>query len=158
MADLVQKGTSGEMEVRAIVAAGGVVFDPGTSQILLIRRDGVWDLPKGKVEDGETPAEAAVREVMEETGLGSLTCGPALGKTFHEYDRSGVHWEKTTHWFAMTLTGSEDVQALLLTPQQEEGITSVEWMDPRKAKTKMGYGNLVKVIDWFLQMQKAVLG
>ena len=158
MAEHVQAGIPGEMEVRAIEAAGGVVFDPGTSQILLIRRDGVWDLPKGKVEEGEAPAEAAVREVMEETGLGSVACGPVLGKTVHEYDRSGIHWEKTTHWFAMTVDGADDPQTLSLTPQQEEGITSVEWMEPREAKTKMGYGNLVKVIDWFLQMQKAVMG
>lgn len=143
------------VEPRPIEAAGGIVFDPSTQQVLVIRRNGVWDLPKGKVEEGENPEEAAVREVSEETGISEVSCGPLLGRTVHEYDIRGVRWRKTTHWYAMTLQESVDGGPHRLTPQHEEGITSVEWMEPRLAKARMGYGNLVQVLDWFLAIQRA---
>jgi ADP-ribose pyrophosphatase YjhB (NUDIX family) len=67
--------------VRPEVCVGAVVVDD--SRLLLIRRGrppglGLWSVPGGRVEAGETVGEAVVRELAEETGLEGL-CGPLLG-------------------------------------------------------------------------------
>ena len=54
-----------------VVSAGGVVVNQ-RGNVLWILRNGHWDLPKGKVEIGEKLEEAAVREVIEETGIESI--------------------------------------------------------------------------------------
>jgi bis(5'-nucleosidyl)-tetraphosphatase len=55
-------------------AAGVVIFRAGPSgvRVLLLRAYRNWDLPKGRLEPSETPFEAAIREVREETGLSDL--------------------------------------------------------------------------------------
>jgi 8-oxo-dGTP pyrophosphatase MutT (NUDIX family) len=53
------------------VGAGGIVFDPTETRVLLTRREdnGRWCLPGGAMDPGESAMEAAVRELREETGL-----------------------------------------------------------------------------------------
>jgi ADP-ribose pyrophosphatase YjhB (NUDIX family) len=108
---------------KAIEAAGGVVENP-KSDILFIYRNGVWDLPKGKIEKGEKIAVAAIREVEEECGIEGLKIKGELPKTYHIYKLKRQYILKITHWFKM----SSDFQGMLR-PQLEEGITKVEWMD-----------------------------
>jgi 8-oxo-dGTP pyrophosphatase MutT (NUDIX family) len=103
-------------------AAGGVVNNR-EGQVLFIFRRGNWDLPKGKIDKGETPEEAALREVKEETGLKELTLGPLLGKTRHTYRLKGRRILKTTFWYKM------EAQDTALTPQREEDIEVAEWRD-----------------------------
>ena len=67
-----------------VKAAGGVVSNP-QGKLLTIFRNQRYDLPKGKVEPGETLAEAALRETNEETGLHDLQLGPLILKTYHIY-------------------------------------------------------------------------
>ncbi len=112
-----------------IDAAGGMVFNE-RNEVLLIYRNNTWDLPKGKVEKGETIEEAAVREVMEETGLQQVNIlapvdvQPCGNVTYHTY----IHPVKkrvvlkTTYWYLMRC----ETQAVI--PQQEEGITEVRWV------------------------------
>ena len=57
--------------MRWVRAAGCVVHDDA-GNMLLISRNNRWDLPKGKVEPGETLLQAALREVEEETGITPL--------------------------------------------------------------------------------------
>ncbi|MFM7727795.1 MAG: NUDIX hydrolase, partial [Flavobacteriales bacterium] len=97
------------------VAAGGVV-DDGEGCILVIRRRGKWDLPKGKLDYDETPEHAAVREVMEECGLKQVELGHPIGITFHTYTERGKNVLKKTHWYRMN-TSDRD-----LVPQAEEDI------------------------------------
>lgn len=107
-----------------IDAAGGLVLTP-EQKILLIFRLGHWDLPKGKIEPGETPEEAAVREVEEETGITQLERGPLFDITYHTYRLgSGKRCLKRTYWFRM----SAPEQSLRL--QTEEGIEQALWMEP----------------------------
>lgn len=103
------------------VAAGGLVTNP-QGELLMIHRLGKWDLPKGKLEAGETIATAAWREVEEETGLQGHLVTSHLVDTFHVFKRK-VNWKfKVTHWYAMRVDTPQN-----LVPQTEEGITAVKW-------------------------------
>lgn len=109
-----------------IGAAGGIPVRPD-GRILLIFRRGVWDLPKGKFEKGETIKECAIREVKEETGIGRITIGNQLPDSYHIF-KGRTKWRfKTTHWFMMP---SDDEGELV--PQAKEGITDVQWMKLKK--------------------------
>lgn len=121
-----------------------------TPQVLLIRRDEVWDLPKGKLEKNESIEECAVREVAEETGVPIPKLNSFLCETYHEYVREGVKFGKTTYWYAMKTNTVEG-----LTPQREEGITELLWTDLEKAINIVGYENLTKVLRSFKEFVKA---
>ena len=133
-----------------IEAAGGVVQNE-RKEVLLIFRRGHWDLPKGKVDEGESLEEAAIREVKEETGLeGSLRI---LSKvffadnlneaTYHTYDYKGTAALKVSHWYLMQYTGNA-----VLTPQTEEDIEQAVWV---------GVGDLPKYLEPMYPSVKDVL-
>lgn len=108
-----------------IKAAGGLVSGDNNT-ILLIFRRGTWDLPKGKLDEGETLEACAVREVEEETGLKSIGLGQKITTTYHTYVEKGKHILKESHWFLMHTKGTETLK-----PQTEEDIEKCEWADPR---------------------------
>jgi 8-oxo-dGTP pyrophosphatase MutT (NUDIX family) len=111
---------------KQIEAAGGLVQNPN-GEILMIYRLETWDLPKGKIDPGESPPEAALREVMEETGLQSLELGPFLMHSWHTYtDQKGRRVLKCTHWYRMRSPHAE------LTPQTEEYIEQAVWRNPQE--------------------------
>jgi 8-oxo-dGTP pyrophosphatase MutT (NUDIX family) len=105
---------------KIIEAAGGVVFNT-KEEVLLIYRLKTWDLPKGKIDKGETPEIAAVREIQEETGLNVVELGDFICHTYHTYEHKGKRVLKKTHWFTMQ-TAEEK-----LTPQYSEDIELAEW-------------------------------
>ncbi|HZL09659.1 MAG TPA: NUDIX domain-containing protein [Prolixibacteraceae bacterium] len=110
-----------------IPAAGGLVRNEN-GLFLFIRRLGVWDLPKGKIEKNETPELAAVREVEEECGLSGLKIVRQLDSTFHIYRSPYLTAPKNlvlkeTKWFLMAYSGNET-----LVPQTEEEIVDVQWI------------------------------
>lgn len=120
-----------------IDAAGGVVINP-EKEVLLIHRRGKWDLPKGKLDPGESPREAAVREVSEECGIPPPEIDDFLLHTYHVYDEDGKRILKRTHWYAMYAPKAE------LTPQAEEDILKAEWV-PLKTLDTVGldtYANI----------------
>jgi 8-oxo-dGTP pyrophosphatase MutT (NUDIX family) len=105
-----------------VEAAGGLI-ENWSGELLLIYRRGAWDLPKGKIDAGETPRLAANREIEEETGLTNLTWIEDLPPTFHIYPW-GNNWVlKKTHWFRFRLN---EPQPLVL--QQEEDIEDARWI------------------------------
>lgn len=103
-------------------AAGGVVKNQ-KDKILFIHRLGRWDLPKGKVENGETTEIAAVREVEEECGITNLKITNQLSTTYHIYYQN-EYILKATYWYEMDYMGNEE-----LIPQKEEGIKMAQWKD-----------------------------
>jgi hypothetical protein len=109
-----------------VKAAGGVAKTPN-DEVLLIRREGFWDIPKGMVEPGENLAQAALREVREETGIARLSLGPLITKTYHLYDKYGGWHLKQTSWFHMS---ASEKQSTL--PQREEGITEALWVSTKE--------------------------
>lgn len=108
-----------------IEAAGGVVFN-AQNQLLVIKRLGKWDLPKGKREKGESIEDCAVREVSEECGIPEPAIMEKLPETYHVYKLKGKYVLKCTYWFKMK---SEGIQRLK--PQTEEDISEVKWMPKR---------------------------
>ena len=117
--------------IKEVIAAGGLVRNR-KGQVLFIYRNDKWDLPKGKRESSETLEETAIREVMEETGIGSLEIQYKLGKTYHIFKRKGEMRLKTTHWYEMT---SEDSGPF--SPQLEEGITDVVWLNQEQQEVAL---------------------
>jgi 8-oxo-dGTP pyrophosphatase MutT (NUDIX family) len=105
-----------------VPAAGGVVRNVKLDKTLFIFRRGSWDLPKGKIDDGENSPSAALREVEEETGVENLSLGEELPTTYHTYrNRKGKRVLKPTYWFRMIT----DQEALV--PETEEDIERAEW-------------------------------
>lgn len=111
-----------------IDAAGGVVIN-AENNFLLIYRNGKWDLPKGKIESGEEPDTAALREVEEECGIGSLTIIRPLETMYHTYPYDGKKVLKRTFWYLMETHDNNTP-----VPQQEEGITDVRWLNYPEAQ------------------------
>jgi len=109
-------------QFKYIEAAGGLVFNED-NHLLAIHRLGKWDLPKGKVEKGETIVEAALREVEEECGISNLQLGDELESTYHTYWINNTWMLKRSYWFRMAYSGQED-----LVPQTEEDIERVDWL------------------------------
>jgi 8-oxo-dGTP pyrophosphatase MutT (NUDIX family) len=107
-----------------VVAAGGIVKNPQGETLIIFRR-GYWDLPKGKVEPGEKIANAAVREVQEETGVSIHTRVDEVSQTYHCYELRGKHCIKETHWYPMTVATMNTP----LKPQTTEDIEQAIWAD-----------------------------
>ncbi len=108
-----------------IIQAGGGLVTNSEQKILMIFRRGKWDLPKGKLDKGETIDECALREVAEETGIGELVIGDKLCETWHLYNEKSKNLVKHTTWFKMSSTDTKK-----LVPQAEEDIHEVLWADP----------------------------
>lgn len=125
-------------QFRTLEAAGGLVFN-GNGDILMIFRHKRWDLPKGKIEPGETPAHAAVREVGEECGIGNLAIKGERMKTYHLYMQGNEWILKCTHWYDMICT---DIHPPV--PQTEEDISAAEWVSPDRVNRclRNSYGNI----------------
>jgi 8-oxo-dGTP pyrophosphatase MutT (NUDIX family) len=111
-----------------VTAAGGLVENEN-GEFLLIHRRGKWDLPKGKLEKGESIQACAVREVEEETGLQNLELNELITITYHTYDEFGKHILKDSHWYRMKVSGKQ-----VLTPQTEEDILEVKWVKKKDLK------------------------
>ena len=127
-------------------AAGGVVQNQN-DEILMIYRNSCWDLPKGKVEEGESIRLAAVREVEEECGLVGPEITDEISSTYHTYERNGKKYLKRTYWYSMKY---EKEHALV--PQIEEGITKAKWVNRKDLQIYIvnTYGSIKSVINEIL--------
>ena len=136
-----------------VVSAGGLVVNKN-NKVLWINRNKHWDLPKGKVEPGESLEDAAVREVTEETGIRKLTITGDLATTYHTYEVDGIAHLKTTFWYSMTHNGENTAG----TPQEIEGITEVRWMNANVPKNiwESTYGSIRIVMNAYSKTTEAV--
>ena len=127
-----------------LAAAGGVVKD-AEGHVLWIQRNGKWDLPKGKLEHGESLEEAAIREVFEETGIENVTITGEAFNTFHTYEAGGVIHLKSTFWYPMRHDGVQTKGR----PQAIEGITDVTWLQPPFSEQVLAktFGSIKMVLD-----------
>jgi ADP-ribose pyrophosphatase YjhB (NUDIX family) len=105
---------------KKIDACGGLIVKG--EELLMIKRLGKWDLPKGKLEKNESLKECAIRECQEECGIGELIIKKELPSTYHIYQhpKKDKVVLKRSYWYLMETIGESD-----LSPQEEEGI---EWV------------------------------
>ncbi len=106
-----------------------------------MRRHGHWDLPKGKLEPGESVQACAVREVTEELGIPPPLVACSLDATWHTYEMDGQSYGKTTHWYLMISKASTFV------PQAEENIEEIRWMHIEEAIGSVAFENLRIVLN-----------
>ena len=133
----------GRTRAKQEVSAGGVVFrlDAGRPLFLLIRDSYAnWGFPKGHLEQGEAPEKAAIREVVEETGLASVESRGAI-ETIDWYFRfRGRLIHKVCHFYLME---SADDRT---NPQKAEGITACLWVTYDDASRMISYANARQVL------------
>jgi 8-oxo-dGTP pyrophosphatase MutT (NUDIX family) len=111
-------------------------------------RRGKWDLPKGKLDEGESIEKCAVREVKEETGIKNIVLLQPVGITYHEYfdKHSMADVIKETHWFEMQANGEEK-----LVPQTDEDIEKIIWAGESEIREclKNSYPNIIEIVHKF---------
>ncbi|NVN95117.1 MAG: NUDIX domain-containing protein [Bacteroidetes bacterium] len=105
-----------------IKAGGGLVCNAEDKYLFIFRR-GKWDLPKGKMEKGESIKTTAIREIEEETGMDNLTVIKKLPDTFHIYIEKNKNIIKHCYWFLMKTDSKK-----ILKPQIKEDITKAVWL------------------------------
>ena len=136
-----------------VVRAAGGLVENSAGDVLMIRRKGWPDLPKGHIDEGESAEQAAVREVMEETGLAEVEIVAPFCTTRHFHNAYG-RWEvKQTEWFLMYAAGESPE----LEPEEGEQITSAEWLRARRLWLAVGdsYSTIKVVFERWLEYRIA---
>ncbi len=131
---------------KLIEAGGGVVENP-EGKIILIYRNGIWDLPKGKKEPGEPIEITALREVKEEVGINELEPIEFIDYSYHIYRLNDEWVLKKTAWYTMKTEGQPE-----LTPQTIEGIEKAIWINIREISDYISnmYPSIVDVLQKYL--------
>jgi ADP-ribose pyrophosphatase YjhB (NUDIX family) len=128
-----------------VKTAGGLVYHPQSDAYLWIKRLGLWDLPKGKIEQGESSKDAAIREIIEECGLtGKLNLKHRICSTYHVYEFKNKSILKKNNWYYLEYEGNLNTQ-----PQVEESISDVQWIKKEDFKNCLSqtYPSIQEVID-----------
>jgi len=131
-----------------VIAAGGIVEKDG--KILMILRNNLWDIPKGKLEEDESRPESAVREVEEETGA-KVEIIEKISATWHTYIRNKKFVLKKTHWYRMKCLDDSNIQ-----PQKEENIKKAVWMTESEVDIALehSYKTIKRLIKTYRKMEK----
>ena len=135
-----------------VVAAGGLVLNQ-EEEILAIFRRKSWDLPKGKIEQGEKKKAAAVREVKEECGLTNAKIVGSIGVTYHTFGSKDKRKLKISYWYLMTSTDRK------LVPQTDEDIEIAKWISVQDfiLTAKPVYPNIMDVIEAYILKKSKLL-
>jgi len=129
-----------KLQFKYIEAAGGLIKN--NEKFLFIYRLDKWDLPKGKIDKGETAINAAVRECEEECSIHELKVHSELPSTYHIYPYKDRFALKTTYWYLMESTYSGP-----LIPQTQENIEKAEWLSPDDIKKMVVKNTYPSVLD-----------
>jgi len=127
-------------------SAGGVARDGDLLLMVKVQTlDGnqLWTFPKGHIEPGETSAQAAVREVVEETGFRCEITGP-LDEVRYWFERDGIVTQKTVTWYLMRALE----QAGLPDPKE---VLEAQWISLRDAGTLIRYKSDRKIYSRLTQ-------
>lgn len=139
------------MPVEKAVSAGGIVYRSGPNglEVVICGRDadGIWGLPKGTPDGGETLEETAVREVTEETGL-DVRIVDKVGVVEYWFARDGTRYHKWVHHYLMEPTGGD-------TSRHDVEYDRVEWMPVEAAKKTLSFKNEASMVEKARQMVEA---
>ena len=129
--------------LRVRSAGGVVVKGSGTDLRVALMRSGygTWVLPKGRLEEGETPAEAALREVGEEIGLRGATLIGEIGQTEHEYDQAGKRHRKQVDWFLLEADPEAE-----LSPNPDENALDCGWFTREQALSLLSHADQRRIL------------
>lgn len=131
-------------QYKIIKAAGGIVLK--NEKLLMIHRMGVWDFPKGKIDNNEPSSECAVREIEEECGvIAEVT--DKICATWHTYTDKDKKILKKTSWYLMKCVDDSEAK-----PQLEEQIDEVAWKSAKEAKNLLE--NSYESVKYVLKMYK----
>jgi len=142
----------GRTRARQEVSAGGVVFRvAGGQSLFLLIRDSYanWGFPKGHLEEDEAPEHAAIREVVEETGLASVDSRGPIEIIDWYFRFRGKLIHKVCHFYLME---SADDRT---DPQRAEGITECVWVTYDDATRLISYANARRVLKRAQEMVTA---
>jgi len=130
-------------------AAGGLVVN-ADGDYLFIRRKGLWDIPKGHIEHGESSKDGGLREVTEECGISGMQIERLICTTWHTYYIDNQPVLKSTDWYLMRYNGP-----LMLKPQTDEDITEAAWVKPGNVDTLLenSFSSIPEVVK---QLRKKV--
>lgn len=136
-------------QFKIIDAAGGVVAND-ENEILLIYRLKKWDLPKGKLDKGETFKETAVREVEEETRV-KVELGRKVTTTWHTYAIKNRPILKRTKWYAM-----KSLDDSMMKPQKSEFIEKIGWVNDNEVNKllRKSYRSIRFVMEHYRKLIK----
>ena len=100
-------------------------------------------MPKGKIEQGENQDAAAIREVMEETGIKGLSIEKDCMPTYHIYPFKNKLILKCTYWYRMRTADQSTLK-----PQLEEGITRAVWMNKKEIREAVNhsYASIISLL------------
>lgn len=132
-----------------IEAAGGLIKN-SNNQFLMIFRLGKWDLPKGKIDNGESPEQTAIREIEEEVNIPKnlLEIKKFIGLTYHIYSQKKQFMIKTTYWYEVFCSGDN---TLNLKPQLEEDIQKIGWFVKKELFQLDTYPSIKSIFEIYFQ-------
>jgi len=124
-------------------SAGGVILEDGRVLLILMRTlrgDRVWTFPKGHLDPGETPEQAALREVLEETGW---ECGiiSDLYTARYSFTRSGRPVDKDVRWYLVKRTGGDGV------PKTPDEVLELRWATLAEAAGLLTYRSDLEILE-----------
>lgn len=140
------RGPRRDETAKVEISAGGLVYKrtpQGVRIAFVMDPYGKWTFAKGHVEQGESIADAALRETREEMGLGRLRIVAALGsidiwfRDRYRPETKGVLIHKYVHYFLM-----EAPSKAKGSPQRKEKIKKLVWVDMRRAMRILSYDDV----------------
>ena len=134
-----------------IKTAGGIVIHK--DKILFIYKNDKWDLPKGRLEEGNNSRQTAIIEISEETGLPqeNLKILRKLIPTYYYKNTNGRKILKKTYWYLVEFTGDRKIK---LVPDFNENITDCKWVSPDELVLVLAesHERIRYLIEFFLSM------
>ena len=133
-------------------SAGGIVIKiiPEGIKVLLIKdRFGRWTWPKGHLEQGETPEEAALREIEEETGISGLEIISEVGIQKYSFSENGVEVNKIVQVFLVESKGDAVIKV------QTDEISDAAWFFTGDALSKIEYEGSFDILNRALERFRA---
>ncbi|OGR48014.1 MAG: hypothetical protein A2X34_00800 [Elusimicrobia bacterium GWC2_51_8] len=130
-------------ETKKEFSGGGVIIEGGKALLIMMRNlkgEHVWTFPKGHLEPGETPEQAAVREVLEETGY-ECRIKKKLFKAHYSFTRDSFPVEKDVQWYLMEKTGGNGV------PRTPDEIFAMKWCEAEEAAKILVYPSDHKILE-----------